>query len=266
VLARDDVSRTARLVAACRALDGGRILTKPDTGARTLAGDEALARAATMPALVTGVALRTRWIDEHVLAFAAAAGAPCEIVLVGAGLDTRAARLGLEGATFLELDLPGMLACKRAAVGTAPGQLLLPADLRVERVSEVRARAPGRDPSRPTCAIWEGVSYYLSRDVAGRVLADLAGVIGPTGLLLLDYVTSRWMDAALRADRALVSDLARWGEPMVTGFDDLAAALAPHGLEVLEDVATEALLERYGHPPATLRWYAGRMAAARVRR
>jgi len=264
VLDRDDVSRTARLVAACRALDE-RVIRKPDLDGRALAGEEALAHAAKLPALVTGIALRTRWIDERVTGFAADHDA-AQVVLVGAGLDTRAWRLGLEGATFFEIDLPGMLAYKREKLAPAPRQVLVAADLRVERVAQVLAHAPGFDPARPICAVWEGVSYYLPEAAVGAVLDDLAAAIGARGLLLFDYVTARWVTAATRADAAIVSQVARWGEPMIFGFDDLAAALAAHGLEVVEDVATEDLLARYGLPPATERWYAGRMAAARRRR
>jgi methyltransferase (TIGR00027 family) len=262
VLRRDDVSRTARLVAACRALDH-EIIERRDVAAGDLAGKEALAHAAALPALVAGVALRTRWIDDHVVAFCEGrAGA--QVVLVGAGLDTRASRLAVEAA-FYELDLPGMLDFKREALGLAPGQVLVPADLRVERVTAALARAPGFDPARPTCVIWEGVSYYLPAPVVGDVLEDLAVVVGAGagGLVLFDYVTARWVEAATRADAGVVSQVARWGEPMISGFSDLAAELGARGLAVVEDVATEDLRPRYGLPPATERWYAGRMAAAR---
>jgi methyltransferase (TIGR00027 family) len=262
VLSIDDVSRTARLACACRALDQGRIIARVDTAARDLAGEEALAHAASLPALVTGIALRTRWLDDHVIAFAADRIGP-QVVLVGAGLDTRARRLGLESASFFEIDLPGMLAYKREALGPTAGQHLCPADLRVERVAEVLARTPAFDPTAPTCAIWEGVSYYLPAPAVGGVLDDLAALIGDDGLLLFDYVRSRWVQAATRADAEVLVQIARWGEPMIFGFDDLSAQLAEHGLAVIEDVATEELLPRYGFPPAGERWYSGRMAAAR---
>jgi methyltransferase (TIGR00027 family) len=259
VLSRDDVSRTARLVAACRALDARlpeaeRIIVHRDAHAAALAGAEALAHAASMPALVAGIAARTRWLDEHISASGAA-----QVVLVGAGLDTRAHRLGLS-ARFFEVDPPGMLEYKRAALGEPPHVRYVPADLRHERVAAALAGA--WDPGHPTCVVWEGVSYYLPAAAVAAALTDFRTLVGAHGLLLFDFVHARWLAAASRANPEVVAQVARWGEPMIHGFGDPRAELSACGLALIEDVAVEELLPLYGRPPATERWYAGRMAAA----
>ena len=257
MLARDDVSRTARLVAACRALDDGLILRR-DVHAAALAGDEALAHARALPGLVAGIAARTRWLDDHLEAFR-----PAQVVLVGAGLDTRAHRLDLPGARFFELDLPGMLAYKRQAVGVPSHVRLVAADLRHERVSAALAGEATWDPSAATCVVWEGVSYYLPAGAVAAALEDLAAVIGPRGLLLFDFVHARWLAAATRARPEVVAQVARWGEPLLHGLAEPRAELAAHGLALVEEVPVEELYPRYGRAAPAERWYAGRMAAAR---
>ena len=264
MLRRDDVSRTARLVAACRALDarlpdGERMIARRDEHAAGLAGDEAIAHAASLPALVSGIALRTRWLDDRIEAFAGT-----QVVLVGAGLDTRAHRLARRGVRFFEVDLPGMLEYKRASLGEPDGVSYAAADLRHERVAEVLAAHPAWVARTPTCVVWEGVSYYLPAEAVAAALEDFRGLIEPDGVLLFDFVLSRWLTAAHRASPEVVAQVARWGEPMIHGFTDARADLAAHGLELVEDVGVEELLPRYGRPAASERWYAGRMAAARA--
>jgi methyltransferase (TIGR00027 family) len=268
VLEPDDVSRTARLVAACRALDAerppaGRIIQRPDTFARALAGREAMEHAASMPGLVTGIALRTRWLDEAIDSFAVRhPGA--QVVLLGAGLDTRALRLGA-AARFFEIDLRPVLHYKSLLLGRpGEGRLLIPIDLREQRFASVLVALRQFELGAPTCVVWEGVSYYLPEAAVMSVLDQVRAVIPENaGLLLFDYVSARWLSAVARADAPLVKQVADWREPMIFGFDDVGERLAAHGLALLEDVATEDLLGRYGLPPAEQRWYAGRMAAAR---
>ena len=57
------------------------------------------------------VQFRTRYFDEQI-ARQAAAGVK-QVVLLGAGLDTRAIRFGLPGVSFYELDQPNLIEYKR---------------------------------------------------------------------------------------------------------------------------------------------------------
>jgi methyltransferase (TIGR00027 family) len=266
-----EVSRTARLVAACRALEsaGARRICD-DPHAHLLAGDEAMAAAAATPLLITGIALRTRFLDEAVREFCA--GGQAQVVLVGAGLDARALRLARERIHWFELDLPDMLAHKRevmAAHGLRWPAHAVAVDLATREFANVLLEHPLFDPERRTCIVWEGVSYYLPASAVHATMRQVASLLpaGEAGLFLFDYVSSRWVAAAARKqgepDVQVVDQVARWGEPLICGFDDLSAALGAHGLEVVENVATEDLLPRYGFPRADKRWYAGRMAAAR---
>lgn len=268
MLTREDVSRTARLVAACRALDAerppaDRLIQRPDRWARDLTGDEALGIAAELPQLVTGIGLRTRWLDDELAAFAARHGGG-QVVLLGAGLDTRPLRLGLP-LRFFEIDLPGMLEHKASVVG-AGASTLLPVDLRHERFADALAACPTFARDAPTCVVWEGVTYYLAEAPIRATLDQVREVLPPAdaGLLLFDYVKASWLEAVQRRGTGgIVAQVATWREPLVFGFADVRATLAGHGLELLRDVLTSDLAGDYGVPEPLERWYAARMAAAR---
>jgi methyltransferase (TIGR00027 family) len=86
----------------------------------SIADDAALA--ALIEASITGVAIRTRFYDDY-LSAASAAGCS-QVVLLAAGLDTRAFRLGWPaGVRVFEIDLPGLFAFKErvlAGLGAIP--------------------------------------------------------------------------------------------------------------------------------------------------
>jgi methyltransferase (TIGR00027 family) len=143
--------------------------------------------------------VRTRFVDDVVIAGCegAAAGVAAQVVLLGAGMDTRAFRLRLPTQTTVyELDHPEVLASKAAVLGAAVPvcrRRTVPADLRGDWAG--RLLSAGFNPASPTVWVAEGVLFYLAaREVhallgaaatlssAGAVFA--ADVFG-TGLLRL---------------------------------------------------------------------------------
>ena len=63
------------------------------------------------------VAARTAFLNEGTDAFlsspACAGGKPCQVVVLGAGFDTRSIRYQREGLRFFEVDLPDTIEAKR---------------------------------------------------------------------------------------------------------------------------------------------------------
>ncbi len=106
--------------------------------------------------------IRTRFFDDYLLA-AGAAGCR-QVVLLAAGLDTRALRLDWpEGTRVFELDLPDMLTFKERVLADHPSR---PAPAPCERTTvavDLRADWPaaltgaGFDPSQPTAWLAEGL-------------------------------------------------------------------------------------------------------------
>jgi len=116
--------------------------------------------------------IRTRFFDDYLLA---ACAADCnQVVLLAAGLDTRAFRLPWPpGVHVFELDLPQVLTFKeRVLTGQRAvpkcERTILPVDLRKDWPA--RLTESGFEPSRPTAWLVEGLLIYLSADEVARML------------------------------------------------------------------------------------------------
>lgn len=187
----EGVGRTALMVAAARAIEAER----PDA----LAADGFAAhfvRAARASAdwpvhpdqvpdgdadplwgrLARFFGLRTRVFDEFLLA-RATAGAR-QIVILGAGLDSRAYRLPWPpGRTVFEIDQDGVMAFKQAVldqVGASPSAERVPlsVDLRLDWIEPLHAA--GFDPAVPTCWAAEGLLPYLPPLAERKLIATIA--------------------------------------------------------------------------------------------
>ncbi|MBW2210486.1 MAG: class I SAM-dependent methyltransferase [Deltaproteobacteria bacterium] len=160
-------SRTAIMVAAHR----GRASAGPnaichDPWALGLAGLEGEALSLRwdehFPSMVLWMALRTRYIDDCVTR--ALDRGVRQVVVLGAGLDTRAARLAREGVRFFEVDQPASQVdkCERLSRFDAypmDAATFVPCDF--ERDDFVQLlEAAGLDGGSPVCFVWEGVIYY----------------------------------------------------------------------------------------------------------
>jgi methyltransferase (TIGR00027 family) len=119
--------------------------------------------------------LRTRVLDEFLLA--AARGGTGQVVLLGAGLDTRAFRLGWPpGGRIFELDRPDVLEFKREVldeVGATPDAVRVPVAVDLcENWGEPLCEA-GFDPGVPAVWLAEGLFLYLPADAERRLVATV---------------------------------------------------------------------------------------------
>ena len=118
-----------------------------------------------------GMLCRKRYADDQVSA-AVAAGID-QIVVLGAGMDTRGYRLGGSARVF-EVDLPANIDTKRsrvrAALGTVPDHVrLVPVDLETDDLAEALTAA-GFEIGRPVMIVWEAVTQYLTEDAVRHTL------------------------------------------------------------------------------------------------
>ncbi|MAT24228.1 MAG: hypothetical protein CMN29_04545 [Sandaracinus sp.] len=196
-----------------------------DEWAAALAGEEGEGLAERMlaanPHLGLWVAARSAWLDRAV-----ARATEAQVVILGAGFDTRAARLARSGRRFFEVDAPASAAEKRrrlAALEGYPADAATQVECDFEQDDFVeRLAAAGFDRGAPACVIWEGVSYYLPEAAVRATLRRVAEGLHPESRVHFDFVGTRFVrgqteaaeDAAMRG---LVADL---GEPMVWGVND----------------------------------------------
>lgn len=271
----DRPSDTAELVCAWRALEAllpveERLVSDP--WARAFVGPwraslldlvdrlPARARAAlarqvdrALQGTMTFVLARHRAIDELI----AATPRATQVVLLGAGYDSRAVRLepALRGRTLFEVDHPATARRKAAlaatAYGDAPRARVVPVQVDFERDSiEERLRAAGLEVGASTVWVWEGVSMYLDEPAVRATLDLVRGLSAPGSLLAFDAWCPPAGGLARLARRDLPSLAFRllYHEPLVWGppQERLAPLLREHGLTLVELVEARALVARYG--------------------
>jgi methyltransferase (TIGR00027 family) len=203
-------SETAHAVALCRALlarDERPELRRPDPFSQLFLKDEVrplLDDAGQRQALIDRrisrplygyFAARSAFIDE---AFVRALRQGMrQIVLLGAGYDTRALRFAAElgGTRIFEVDAPSTQGRKLALLAThgtaAPAQVCFVAvNFKSDDFSK-RLRAAGYDETLATLFIWEGVTYYLPREAVEQTLALVHRHSAPGSAVVLDYMTMK---------------------------------------------------------------------------
>lgn len=238
---RRGASKTAALVAAYRA----RASARPDPvcsdpWAAALAGDEGQEYARRCDAGFTHgefwLGVRTAYLDAEVRRLTDPAGWDArQVVILGAGLDTRAARLARDGVRFFEVDHPDTQRDKLRRLEALDGYPVaaatyVPCDFEQDDFLD-RLSASGLDPSAPVVFVWEGVTYYLTEGAVRGTLRRIAGGCHPRSVLLFDYVHKKLVAGALKDDkdrqtRELVADL---GEPLRHGIDDVVPLLYEEG-------------------------------------
>jgi methyltransferase (TIGR00027 family) len=186
----DAVGRTAIAVAAVRAAETERPdrLFDDPFAAAFVAADAAGTAGATRPVeidsadprqrtLLRGIVVRTRFFDEMLVH--AARDCP-QVVLLGAGLDTRAQRLTWPvGTTVFEVDVPEMLEWKqetldRLAIDPACRRVVVPVDLRDDWPAALMAAA--HDTGVPTAWLAEGLLVYLEPSEVEYLLSRITSL------------------------------------------------------------------------------------------
>jgi methyltransferase (TIGR00027 family) len=170
--------------------------------------------------------IRTRFYDDFL------AAADCrQVVLLAAGLDTRAFRLAWPtGTRVFELDLPEVLAFKDAVLaagGAEPGceRVTVPADLRQDWPA--RLAAAGFDRTRPAAWLAEGLVIYLTAGETGRLLTAVTELSGPGGQLAFEH-NPAGRDALTARARRLPS-MEQYTSLWKGGLGDAPGWLASHG-------------------------------------
>jgi methyltransferase (TIGR00027 family) len=152
--------------------------------------------AALAEAFRAHIAVRTRFYDDY-LRTACAQGCR-QVVLLAAGLDTRAFRLDWpDGVRLFEIDLPEVLSFKDAVLTEQHAtprcaRMTVSIDLREEW--PVALTDAGFDVDLPSAWTAEGLLAYLSDDEAVRLLADVSDLSSPESHLALE--TARVVDDA----------------------------------------------------------------------
>lgn len=187
--------------------------------------------------------VRTKVIDDVV---EGAARQRDQVVLLGAGYDTRAHRLSsLAGHDVFEVDHPTTQATKRATVAALglPTEhvVYVPVDFEQDDLMGCLLRA-GFDPERPAIFLWEGVTQYLTVEAVDATLSVIATLGKHGGVLIVTYVDAGAlsMPSPFPEARRWVRAVARAGEPWIFGLRPRHAErfFAERGFRLRRDVST----------------------------
>ncbi len=223
---------TARWTAAVRAKESAREdHLFYDPWAAALAGKEGEAWIeARSEDSVVPIVLRTRFFDDSLQRMALQDGIR-QVVLMAAGLDTRAFRLSWPvGTRLFELDQSPVLKYKEQILHSAGVQ---PACER--QAIEVDLTAPwqerliqaGFDPGRPSGWLLEGFLFYLPGESLARILDEVTGMAAPGSWLGFDIVNSITLTSPWT--RQWVEMQANSGAPWIGALDDPEGFLAARG-------------------------------------
>lgn len=203
-------------------------------------------------ALATYAGVRSKFFDSFCDA-AAEAGIP-QAVILAAGLDTRAFRLGWpSGTRVYEVDAPLVIAFKDRVLGSTSAtprceRHAVTCDLREDWPSALR-RA-GFDPELPAAWLAEGLLPYLQDDARETLLASADELSAPGSRLAVEHMDSAMAEMAREpVINAAATRLNLDFAAIVTAASehDPATWLHRHGWSVTVKTASE-VAEAYGRP------------------
>lgn len=193
---------------------------------------------------------RTRYIDDTIqVALSKGIG---QLVILGAGLDTRPYRLpGIENVKVFELDLPAVQNNKKKKIDKYLGRLpanvaFIPIDFDTQSLEAVLAGTTF-DPSRLTAFIWEGVTQYISEEAIQRTLA-FVGKSAPGSIILFTYVLKSIIERRSDIpDAEHMLDTVAKTAPWIFGLEptSLPTFLKPFHLALVADVGNADYQEKY---------------------
>lgn len=161
-----------------------------------------------------------------------------QVLLLGAGLDSRPFRMARPGVRWFEVDRPEVLAFKQECLtvgGKAPASTMVGADYASDDWL-VALRRAGLETTQPTLVLWEGNTFYLPSDVVThtvRLLRDEFAALH----LAFDYVTPEVIEARSRVPEmnANILMLRKMNAAWQSGIADLPRFAADAGLVVESD-------------------------------
>ena len=145
---------------------------------------------ARVPAIINGIAVRTKYFDDYLLS-AVNAGVR-QVVILASGLDSRAYRLQWPADTVVyELDQPQVIEFKTntlAGLGAQPTatRRTIPIDLRSDWPAALQTA--GLDAAAPTAWLAEGLLIYLPSEAQDRLFDNITAISAPGSTIGTEYV------------------------------------------------------------------------------
>jgi methyltransferase (TIGR00027 family) len=246
-----DVSGTAFVVAEFRAEENREFAPLyQDTVVELLLGEESRQAAERManrfPPVKDMVKIRTRYFDDmlerHIRSRLG------QVVILGAGLDTRAVRKQAPGVMYFEIDDPATLELKQMCYerhGIAANVTFIPGNYVTNGLIDLLERHHF-DFEAPTYIIWEGNTMYLPMDAVKHTLEQLRARVRHFRLSC-DYMAEAVISNTTGDPgiATLVQSFADMGAPWLSGIRDIQGLALELRLTLFEDFKTAELARMY---------------------
>jgi methyltransferase (TIGR00027 family) len=135
------------------------------------------------------IGVRTRYLDDFLTA--ACREGCVQVVILAAGLDSRAYRLGWPaGVRLFEIDQPDVLAFKDQvlnSLGAVAGCARYTVGINLQDNWPAALREAGFDPSVPTAWLAEGLLMYLPAEAETRLYAGIHDLSAPGSQLCVEH-------------------------------------------------------------------------------
>jgi methyltransferase (TIGR00027 family) len=202
--------------------------------------------AASFPPASDLVKIRTKYLDD-MLEKQFLAGFR-QVVILGAGLDTRAVRKPAPGVTYFEIDDSATLKWKRTCYEKHDIQAevkFIPGNYVTDGLIDL-LRANNFDFELPTYVIWEGNTMYLPLAATKHVMTQLRKHLRQFRLSF-DYMADAVISKTTgdQGINKLVESFANMGAPWLSGIRDLRALADEMNLRVIENFKTAELRHFY---------------------
>jgi len=202
--------------------------------------------AASFPPMREMVKIRTKYFDD--MLERQLFGGCRQVVVLGAGLDTRAVRKSAPGVTYFEIDDKATLSLKEGCLearGIRSKARFIAGNYVTDGLIELLSRH-GFDPDLPTYIIWEGNTMYLPLETDKAIIAELRDNLRDFRLSF-DYlakavITKTTGEIGLTR---MAEGFAEMGAPWVTGFDSIRDLAAELRLRVIDNFSSGDLYRRY---------------------
>jgi methyltransferase (TIGR00027 family) len=178
-----------------------------------------------------------------------------QIVLLGAGFDTRALRFAdrNRGTRIFELDVPTTQEPKREIlrkkkIPLPPELTFVPINFDKEDISAVLSEA-GFQAGRETLFLWEGVTMYLTAQAVDQTLDFIRLNAAPGSRVVFDYIYASVLRRENRfyGEREIFDTVARAGEGWTFGLEggEIGAFLAARGFRLIAHYAPDELQKKH---------------------
>jgi methyltransferase (TIGR00027 family) len=196
---------------------------------------------------------RTKVMDEEFLD--ALQNGFQQIVLLGAGFDTRALRFAdrNRGTKVIELDVPAtqqpkIKILRRKNLGLPEELIFASIDFDREDICEVLWKA-GYEPGRKSLFLWEGVTMYLSAKAVDHTLEFIRMSAAPGSHVVFDYIYASVLRRENRyyGEQGLFATVSRTGEGWTFGLEEgvIETFLSERGFDLIAHYTPRELEWRY---------------------